>query len=278
MAGRQHTAENAPTPAPTGMTLGRHRKQREREFHETYFDGPPIRQHQSRFYSKIVQDSLLERALAQADRVAGGMVLHLGCGANIEIPKRLLEKGATRVCSVDLSQAACRAVRAGLKRRDSSSWKYVAVMDAERLGFPSESFEVVFGRAIAHHLDLEAISEELFRVLKPGGQAVLIEPLGVNPLINRYRRRTPQARTVDEHPLGTADLSRLKDRFGGMRSEYLFLTQLIPVVLLSSIQEGVLYRLCFKAFGALDRFLYVTLPFLRKYSWCIVFSVRKRAE
>lgn len=127
MAGRQHTAEDVSTPAPTGTTLGRHRKQREREFHETYFDGPPIRQHQSRFYSKIVQGALLERALAQADRVAGGMVLHLGCGANLEIPERLLEKGATRVCSVDLSQAACRAVRAGLKKKDvvraGSTWR-----------------------------------------------------------------------------------------------------------------------------------------------------------
>jgi SAM-dependent methyltransferase len=203
------------------------------------------------------------------------MVLHLGCGGNLEITKRLLEKGATRVCSVDLSEAACRAVRAGFKKKDEPSWKYVAVMDAEQLGFHSECFEVVFGRAIAHHLDLEAISEELFRILKPGGQAVLIEPLGGNPLINRYRRRTPHARTVDERPLGTADLSRFKDRFGGMRSEYLFLTQLIPVVLLSGIQEGVIYRLCFKAFGALDKFLYAVLPFLRKYSWCIVFSVEK---
>ena len=107
------------------------------------------------------------------------MVLHLGCGANLQIPSRFVAKGATRVCSVDLSHAACRIVRTGLKKKGEESWKYVAVMDAEQLGFPSESFHVVFGRASVHHLDLEAISEELFRLLKPGGQAVFIEPLGV---------------------------------------------------------------------------------------------------
>ena len=77
---------------------------------------------------------------------------------------------------------------------------------------------------------------------------------------------------------GTADLRKFEDRFGGMRSEYLFLTQLIPIVLLSRIQEGVLYRLCFKSFGALDTLLYAVLPFLRKYSWCIVFSVSKPTQ
>lgn len=260
------------------MTLDLQRKQREQEFHDAYFNATEMREPQSRFYSDLVQHTLLERALALVDRVAGGMVLHLGCGSNLEIPNRFLERGAMRVCSIDLSPVACRAVREGLKKKNKASWKYVAVMDAERLGFASESFDVVFGRAIVHHLDLEAISEELFRILKPGGQAVLIEPLGINPIINQYRRQTPHARTVDEHPLDAADLRRLEDQFGGMRAEYFFLTQLIPIVLLSRIQRGALYRLCFTAFGTLDRCLYAVLPFLRKYSWCIVFSVAKRVS
>ena len=258
------------------MTLDIQRKQREQEFHDTYFNAAEIRASQSRFYSDLVQNALLDRALALVDGVAGGMVLHLGCGSNLEIPNRFLERGAQKVCSIDLSSVACRAVRDGLKNKKEESWRYVAVMDAEQLGFAAESFDVVFGRAIVHHLDLDAISAELFRVLKPGGQAVLIEPLGINPLINRYRRRTPEARTVDEHPLDASDLRKLADRFGGMRAEYLFLTQLIPIVLLSKVQRGALYRACFTAFGAIDRCLYAVLPCLRKYSWCVVFSVAKR--
>ena len=149
-------------------------------------------------------------------------------------------------------------------------------MNAEQLGFASASFDVVFGRAIVHHLDLDSIMEELFRILKPGGRAVLIEPLGINPLINYYRHRTPQARTADEHPLDSSDLRKFESRFGGIDAEYLFLTQLVPIVLLSRIQSGTFYRACFKAFGALDRCLYWALPFLRKYSWCVIFSVTKR--
>ena len=37
--------------------------------------------------------------------------------------------------------------------------------------------------------------------MKPSAGALFIEPLGHNPVINLYRRRTPEQRTVDEHPL-----------------------------------------------------------------------------
>jgi SAM-dependent methyltransferase len=251
------------------------RTQREKKFHDNYFDATEIRKSQSRFYSSLVQDALLKRALAMVDCVRGAVILHLGCGSNLQMPSRFLEKGATRVFSTDLSSIACRVVRDGLRKRGDTSWKYVAVMNAEQLGFASDSFDLVFGRAIVHHLDLNAIAEELFRILKPGGQAVLIEPLGMNPLINYYRCRTPEARTVDEHALVASDLRKLGDRFGGMRTHYFFLTQLVPIVLLSRIQGGALYRMCFGLFGALDRCLYAALPFLRKYSWCVVFCVVK---
>jgi ubiquinone/menaquinone biosynthesis C-methylase UbiE len=45
--------------------------------------------------------------------------------------------------------------------------------EAERLPFPDESFELVFGHAVLHHLpDLEASFAEFQRVLRPGGTIV----------------------------------------------------------------------------------------------------------
>jgi SAM-dependent methyltransferase len=45
--------------------------------------------------------------------------------------------------------------------------------EAERLPFPDESFDLVFGHAVLHHLpDLEASFAEFERVLRPGGTVV----------------------------------------------------------------------------------------------------------
>src|SRR3546814_4334755 len=57
------------------------------------------------------------------------------------------------------------------------------------------------------------------RVLRPGGRAVFIEPLGLNPAIELYRRFTPSARTPDEHPLLRRDFRRFDAAFGSTRSE-----------------------------------------------------------
>ena len=43
--------------------------------------------------------------------------------------------------------------------------------EAERLPFPDDSFDLVFGHAILHHLpDLDAAFREFRRVLRPGGR------------------------------------------------------------------------------------------------------------
>ena len=43
--------------------------------------------------------------------------------------------------------------------------------------FPDDSIDVVFGIAILHHLDLDLVSREVRRVLKPGGRAIFQEPV-----------------------------------------------------------------------------------------------------
>ena len=58
------------------------------------------------------------------------------------------------------------------------------IMDCENLGFKDNSFDLIFGRAILHHLNLEKSSKEISRVLCKNGKAVFIEHLGMNPLIN----------------------------------------------------------------------------------------------
>src|SRR5205807_1094253 len=97
-------------------------------------------------------------------------------------------------------EATQRAEAAGLADRVD-----FLVDDAHATTFPDDSFDLIVGVAILHHLDLEVALREIRRVLRPGGRAVFLEPLWHNPLLRLGRRLTPSARTPDEHPLTVQD-------------------------------------------------------------------------
>jgi SAM-dependent methyltransferase len=67
--------------------------------------------------------------------------------------------------------------------------------EADRLPFPDESFDLVFGHAVLHHLpDLEAAFAEFRRVLKPGGAIAFCgEPSRYGDLISQVPKRAAVA-------------------------------------------------------------------------------------
>jgi ubiquinone/menaquinone biosynthesis C-methylase UbiE len=86
-------------------------------------------------------------------------------------------------------------------------------MDAHKLHFPDNTFDVVYGAGILHHLDFERALLEFSRVLKRGGAVVFREPLALNPVAMIVRWLTPHARTVDEQPLRLKELALCKKLF-----------------------------------------------------------------
>ncbi|MFK8060857.1 MAG: class I SAM-dependent methyltransferase [Polaribacter sp.] len=87
------------------------------------------------------------------------------------------------------------------------------LMDANNLTFEDNSFDIVFGGAILHHLDIEKSIGHIHRVLKPGGKVVFLEPLNMNPLYKLYRKMNPQERTPDEHALVSSDFKIIREKF-----------------------------------------------------------------
>jgi SAM-dependent methyltransferase len=87
------------------------------------------------------------------------------------------------------------------------------LMDAHELDFPDNTFNVVYGVGILHHLDYERALLEVLRVLKPGGAMIFYEPLALNPAAMIVRWLTPHARTVDEQPLRLRELALCKRLF-----------------------------------------------------------------
>ena len=103
------------------------------------------------------------------------------------------------------------------------------VMDAENTTFEDNTFDIIVGQGIIHHLNLENIYIETSRILNKNGHAIFMEPLGHNPLINLYRWLTPNIRTPDEHPLKRNDLKLLGKYFSNIKIEYFSLMTLLAV-------------------------------------------------
>lgn len=87
------------------------------------------------------------------------------------------------------------------------------LMDANSLTFEDESFDVVYGGAILHHLDIEKTMNHVYRVLKPGGFILFLEPMNMNPVYKIYRKMNPKERTPDEHALVGVDFKIIRKKF-----------------------------------------------------------------
>jgi SAM-dependent methyltransferase len=194
----------------------------EREFHDRRFMDGDSRVNQLKYYWAIARG-----AEGYADMVkqlaAGADVLEYGCGGEALAPH--LVALARSVHAIDISEQAIARAR---EQSQSSAVTY-AVMNAMDLEYENDSFDLLCGSGIVHHLDTAVCAREVSRVLRPSGHAVFWEPLGLNPIINVYRVLTPSARTPDEHPLLPRDIGILRDHFSRVDLQFFGLMSLAAV-------------------------------------------------
>jgi len=103
----------------------------------------------------------------------------------------------------DLSEEALTQARRQANRRGLRP--FFCQADAEHLPYRDDSFDLIYGRAILHHMDTLTAAREIHRLLRPGGKAIFSEALGLNPMVNLFRTLTPKLRSADEHPLKFRD-------------------------------------------------------------------------
>lgn len=151
---------------------------------------------------------------------------HLTC---INISEKELEKGI--------------AMSAKLCTRKYCQHEF-QVMDAHNLEFPDGTFDIIFGNAILHHLNFETALKELYRVLKPDGEIVFVEPLARNPVGKLVRRLTPDARTPDEKLLDKEEFLILK-RYFNLENSYFQLfyvpASVVSKYIFKSAENPVMY-------------------------------------
>ncbi len=167
--------------------------------------------------------------------IHGKTVLDVGCGSGKN--SVLLAKRGASVIAMDISEPMIHVARQ--RTIDNEVSTGVSFMSASAHNFPlgDESVDLVFGIAILHHLDLQLVSREVFRVLRKGGRAIFQEPVRNSKLIKLLRGLVPyQAEDVSpyERPLTDEELAD----FGHPFSQYRTKAFTLPYINLIGILPG----------------------------------------
>ena len=118
------------------------------------------------------------RAAIAASEHVGGRILEVGVGTGISLP---YYSGNCRIVGIDLSEKMLRKARRRVSERRMKNVESLAIMDAERLDFPDASFDVVVAQYVVNTVPHPEVAlEEFARVLKPGGEIVLLNRVGAD--------------------------------------------------------------------------------------------------
>lgn len=134
-------------------------------------------------FSDLANQKIINTVVKLLQLSSGAQIVDLGCGSGIFT--QLLQQRGYRCVGVDLSQ---KLLQLGKKQEPSITFLQG---DVETLPFVDNSVDYIVLSCLLHHLpDLKRCANEVFRVLKPGGQFVAFDPNRLNPFMYLYRDRS----------------------------------------------------------------------------------------
>jgi phosphatidylethanolamine/phosphatidyl-N-methylethanolamine N-methyltransferase len=114
-------------------------------------------------------------AVAASERV-GGRVLEVGVGTGISLP---YYSSRCRIVGVDISEPMLRVARRRALADRLENVERLEVMDAEKLEFTDDAFDVVVAQYVVNTVPNPAVAlDEFLRVLRPGGELIIVNRVG----------------------------------------------------------------------------------------------------
>lgn len=115
-------------------------------------------------------------AIAAVEATGGGRVLEVGVGTGISLPDY---RRTNRLFGVDISEPMLRKAQERVAAQKLDNVEVLSVMDATRLAFPDGWFDVVVAQYVITAVpDPEGTLDEFARVVKPGGEIILVNHIG----------------------------------------------------------------------------------------------------
>jgi len=134
-------------------------------------------------------------AIAAAERI-GGRILEVGVGTGLSLPYYSAD---LRLYGVDISEPMLRKAQQRVNELGLKNVEALAVMDAEHLDFPDAAFDAIVAQYVITTVPHpEATLDEFARVLKPGGEIILVSRVGAEAGMRRALERwfAPAARKL----------------------------------------------------------------------------------
>src|SRR4051794_835795 len=124
------------------------------------------------------------RAAIHATNQIGGRVLEVGVGTGISLPQYASN---LRIFGTDTSEPMLRKARQRVAGLGLKNVEGLAVMDAEKLEFADDSFDVVMAQYVVTAVpNPEAALDEFARVLRPGGEMIVLSRVGADSGMRRF--------------------------------------------------------------------------------------------
>lgn len=207
--------------------------------------------------------------------VKGKTILDYGCGDG-RFGVWFAQLGAGQVNGFDLSANAIDLARERARRNGVAERTEFQQMRAHALEYADETFDLVFGNLVMHHIPAEQLEEcgrEAHRILRKNGKAVFVEPLGENLLLEFIRTHPFYDKwyaSPDERTLKYRDIRAFGSRFQHItcyERHLLFMTK--RVIKNPAILRGL------KKF---DNALLHAAPFLKRFCGEVVIEYSKKDE
>ncbi len=252
------------------------REQREREHFDSVYG--------NRHYKEPLQlpKSLRERYVRCSDwkvygkecmfslagDLEGSDVLEMGCGCGTD--SILLADRGARVYAYDISPEAINLAAKRAEVNGVSDRISFRVASKPTEAFPGKKFDLIFGNAILHHIDICGVRDELHELLKPTGRCVFREPVILSSMLGKVRGYIPwypSNPTKDEKPLTYETIMYLSEGFESVELYYFECFSRIWYLFKSNKFIDALHRLdgwLLENFGFMKRFASVVVIHLRK--------------
>jgi len=124
-----------------------------------------------------------QAAIAATNKI-GGRVLEVGVGTGISLP---LYASNVRIFGTDISEAMLAKARRRVAESKLKNVEGLAVMDAEKLEFPDNSFDVVMAQYVVTAVpNPEKALDEFARVLRAGGELIILTRVSADEGMRRF--------------------------------------------------------------------------------------------